>query len=115
MNYSLIAAIFWFLLGVGWLAASWTVGDLLPPIRLGGLEIPPASVALLLCGYNLVRWWLRPRKRSQDSLEATLEARRRLHRSEERPHGPPDPTFNFTDQPAAGSSSPRIDPPPSAN
>ena len=115
MNYSLIAAIFWFLFGVGWLAAAWTTGDQLPVIHLGGLAIPPGWVALLLCGYNLIRWWLRPRRQAQDALEASLEARRRLHRSEERPHGPPDPTFNFTDQPAPTQNPPRIDPPPSMN
>lgn len=115
MNYSLIAAIFWFLFGVGWMVTAWATGDRLPVIHLGGLGFSPALVALLLCGYNLVRWWLRPRRRQPDALEASLEARRRMHRGENRTHGPPDPTFNFTDRPAPEQNPPRIDPPPSAN
>jgi hypothetical protein len=115
MNYSLIAAIFWFLFGVGWTATAWATGDRLPVIHLAGMEFSPAWVALLLCGYNLVRWWLRPRRRQPDALEANLEARRRMHRAEERPQGPPDPNFNFADQPAPGEKTPRIDPPPSPN
>jgi hypothetical protein len=101
MNYSLIMAIFWFLFGAGWLAAAWATGGKLPVIRLGnGVEFSPAWVALLLCVYNVVRWRLRPRRRPLDPLQETLEARRRMHRAEERPAGPPDPTFDFTDAPA---------------
>ncbi len=101
MNYSLVMAIFWFVFGVGWLAAAWMTGGKLPVIRLGGVEFSPAWVALLLCVYNVVRWRLRPRRRPQSSFQESLEARRRMHRAEERPPGPPDPTFNFTDSPPA--------------
>ncbi len=115
MNYSLVMAIFWFLFGVGWFAAEWITGRKLPVLHLGGAEVSLAWVALLLCLYNVVRWRLRPRRRSQDSLQETLEARRLMHRDEERPPGPPDPNFNFTD-PQPPVSSPRDPgPPPSGD
>ena len=111
MNYSLVMAIFWFVLGVGWFVAAWTTGGKLPVIHLGDVQFSPAWVALLLGVYNVVRWRMRPRRRTQDSLHEALEARRRLHRSEEHPPGPPDPNFNFTDS----APPPRSNAPPSTN
>src|SRR5437868_5200818 len=97
MNIYPIMAAVWFVVAVGWFVTAWTTGDKLPVIHLGGVEFSPAWVAVLLCLYNLVRWRLRPRRRPPDALQQALEARRRMHREEERPHGPPDPNFNFTD------------------
>jgi hypothetical protein len=114
MNMNLILAVVWFVVGVGWLATTWTKGDVLPVIHLGGVSFSPAYLALLLCGYNVIRWWLRPRRQAQNSLAAVLEARRRQHSLEARPKQPIDPTFNFTEGPS-GPESQSIDPPPPAN
>ena len=114
MNYSLIMAIFWLVLGVGWFIAAWTTGGKLPVMRLGSLEFSPAWAALLLCLYNLARWQMRRRRKPPMSLHEALEARRRMHRDEERPPGPPDPNFIFTDQPAAPEPQ-NVQPPPPPN
>jgi hypothetical protein len=111
MNMNLILAVVWFAVGVGWLAATWTNPDALPVIHLGGAKFSPAWLALLLCGYDVIRWWMRPRRQSENSLAAALEARRRRHSLEGRPKQPTDPTFNFTEGPE--SSPPDL--PPAAN
>jgi hypothetical protein len=113
MNMNLILAVVWFVVGVGWLATTWTQGDALPVIHLGGIQFSPAWLALLLCGYNVIRWWLRPRRHAQNSLAAALEARRRRHSLEGRPKQPTDPVFNFTEEPPGSESQP-INPPPTA-
>lgn len=99
MNMNLILAVVWFVVGVGWLATTWTKPDALPVIHFGDLKFSPAYLALLLCGYNVIRWWLRPRRPAENSLAAALEARRRRHSLEERPKQPTDPAFNFTEEP----------------
>jgi hypothetical protein len=113
MNMNLILAVVWFVVGVGWLATTWTKPDALPVIRLGGVTFSPAWLAFLLCGYNVIRWWLRPRRQAQNSLAAALEARRRQHSLEGRPKQPTDPLFNFTEGPP-GPESQTINPPPNA-
>ncbi len=98
MNMNLILAVVWFVVGVGWLATNSAKADLLPVIRLGdGVQFSPAWLALMLCGYNVIRWWLRPRRQAQNSLAAALEERRRRHSLESRPKQPTDPLFNFTE------------------
>ncbi len=97
MNMNLILAVVWFVVGVGWLATTWTKPDALPVIHFGDLQFSPAWLALMLCGYNVVRWWLRPRRQAENSLAAALEARRRRHSLEGRPERPIDPTFNFSE------------------
>ncbi len=109
---NLILAIVWFVVGVGWWTTTRTQGDVLPVIHLGGVSFSPAWLALTLCGYNMIRWWLRPRRRMENSLAAALEARRRRHSLEARPKEPTDPQFNFTEGPPASESRP--EPPPSA-
>ena len=106
MNYSLVMAIIWFVFGVGWFIAAWTTGGKLPVIHLGQVDVSPAWLALLLGVYNVVRWRMRPRRRTQDALHDALEARRRMHHSEEHPPGPPDPNFNFTDAPPSTNEPP---------
>jgi hypothetical protein len=113
MNMNLILAVVWFVVGVGWLATTWTKPDALPVIQLRGVQFSPAWLAFLLCGYNVIRWWLRPRRQAQNSLAAALEARRRQHSLEGRPKQPTDPLFNFTEGPP-GPESQTIDPPPNA-
>jgi hypothetical protein len=113
MNMNLILAVVWFVVGVGWLATTWTQGDVLPVIHIGDLKFSPAWLAMLLCAYNVIRWWLRPRRQAQNSLADALEARRRQHSLEGRPIQPTDPRFNFTEG-TPGSESHPIDPPPNA-
>ncbi len=114
MNYSLVMAIIWFLIGAGWLAADWMTGGKLDQLPWGR-RFPLGWVALLLCLYNVVRWRLRPRRRSRDSSQESLDPRRQMHRDDERALGPPDPNFNFTD-PQPPVSSPRDPgPPPSGD
>ena len=105
MNLNLLMAVVWFVIGVGLLIVSWTVGDEALPFRRF-LSISPGWLALALCAYNVARWWYR-RRPQRDPLAAALEARRRMHREQEQPPKTPDPTFNFTDAPPAPS-----DPPP---
>jgi membrane protein implicated in regulation of membrane protease activity len=104
MNIYPIFAVIWFVVAVVWFGVVWERSD---------LPVLPAYFALLLCVYNLVRWWTRRRRRRPDPLQEALEARRRVHQAEERPHGPPDPNFNFTDAPPTDPPPPG--PPPSAS
>jgi hypothetical protein len=112
MNLNLIMAVVWLVVGAAWLAANWARPGSLPVIRLGGLEFSPAWLAFLLVLYNLARWRLSPRRRRQPTLEEALEARRRMHRAEEHPKPPPDPTFKFTDAPPPPTDAPPSEPPP---
>lgn len=112
MNLNLLMAVVWFVVGVGLLVVTYTMGDDALPFRVRFLPISPGWLALLLCVYNVVRWWSRPRRR-RDPVAAALEARRRMHRERENPPPAPDPTFNFTDAPPPDP--PRPSPPPSAN
>ena len=84
MNLNLLMAVVWFVVGVGLLVVTWTMGDDALPFRVRFLPISPGWLALLLCVYNVVRWWSRPRPR-RDPLAAALEARRRMHRERETP------------------------------
>ena len=113
MNLNLIMAVVWFVVGVGLLVVTYTMGDAALPFRVRFLPISPGWLALLLCVYNVVRWWSHPRRRP-DPLAAALEVRRRMHRDRDNPPPAPDPTFNFTDAPP-DPDSPRTGPPPSAN
>jgi hypothetical protein len=113
MNMNLILAVVWFVVGVAWLATTSAKGDVLPVIRLGGVQFSPAWLALMLCGYNVVRWRLRPRRQAHNSLAAALEDRRRRHSLEGRPKQPTDPLFNFSEGPPGPESHP-IDPPSNA-
>jgi hypothetical protein len=99
MNLNLILAVVWFVVGVSWWATTAAKGDVLPVIPFGGVSFSPAWLALMLCGYNLIRWWLRPRRQTENSLAASLEARRRRHSLESKPKVPTDPHFNFTETP----------------
>ena len=110
MNLNLILAVVWFVVGVGWWATTRAQGDVLPVIHIGGVSFSPAWLALALCGYNIIRWWLRPRRRVENSLAAALEARRRRHSLESQPKQPTDPQFNFTEIPPEPNPHP-IDPP----
>ena len=108
MNLNLVMAGLWFVIGVGLLVVSATLGDDALPFRVRFLPISPGWLALLLCVYNLARWWSRRRPRP-DPLAAALEERRRLHRDRDRP--PPDPTFDFSNAPPPRPDPPRTEPP----
>jgi hypothetical protein len=108
------------LLGIVWLAGAVALfgyelatGEAL--LRIRGLNISSAWFLLVLAGWNFARWYGsragRHRPAEQHALQIAHEARRR--RQQERPIEP-DPTFDFTDRPAAP---PRnvTDQPPSNN
>ena len=99
MNMNLIMAVVWCTVAVGWWATTAAKGDVLPVVHFGGVQFSPAWLALLLCLYNIVRWWLRPRRGDLYSLSAALQERRRRHSLEAKPREPSDPQFNFTDRP----------------
>ena len=100
MNLNLLMAVVWFVVGVGLLVVTYTVGDAALPFRVRFLPISPGWLALLLCLYNVVRWWSGPRRRRRDPLAEALEARRRMHRDRDNPPPAPDPTFDFTERAA---------------
>jgi hypothetical protein len=72
MNLSLILAAFWVVMAV--VAFSYD-------LRIWGINIPAGWLALVLAGYNLVRWWAR-RSAGQRAREAEQAAQRRPTRRE---------------------------------
>lgn len=84
---NLFLAAIWLALGLSLIL--WSV---VQP-ETGGPQRPwLGALALVLFGYNLLRWWLgRLRSRYRDE----AERRPRPRRSEE----PPDPTFDVSDEP----------------
>jgi hypothetical protein len=90
---NLFLAIFWFVAAVGCFWLAWENPDL-HLILVTGSKVPISSVgwfALVLCGYNMVRWWLTSKtsRRPQPPPPAP------------RPSPPPvepDPNFDFTEQ-----------------
>ena len=88
------------------------MGDDALPFRVRFLPISPGWLALLLCVYNMVRWWSRRRPR-RDPLAAALEARRRMHREREQPAAGARPDVQLHRRAGRPSDPPRINPPPS--
>ncbi len=94
--------LFWLLLGVGVLAWHARTGDLRGRLPLRDYPISYGWFMLMLSFYNLVRWYRDRRwsirRRERQEQERIAEAARRLSRRPEAKE-PPNPDFNFTDQP----------------
>jgi hypothetical protein len=118
MKRNFILATVFLVAGLVMLVVTLAMGDRLRPIPVGGgVAFAPGWVwlaLLVLAAWNLLRWWISPRRPARDPLREALEARRYMHRAEERPQGPPDPTFNFTDPPPPAPEPHRTEPPPPA-
>jgi hypothetical protein len=64
------------------------------------MDIPVSWIAVVLCVYNLIHWWAR-RHRHPDRRLLRPTPPRPVH-----PEQPPDPNFNFTDNPPPPRSDP---------
>jgi hypothetical protein len=99
---------------IGLFAHDWVTGEARFVIR--GLNISSAWFLLLLAGWNFARWYAgRGRRAEQNALQIAHQAR--LHRGRRHELPPePDPSFDFTDKPAAQPPSRNFtDQPPSSN
>jgi hypothetical protein len=101
---NLILAGFWLVLGVVLLAPVWLWPDQ-PVLMIPGIEIPVGWLAVVLAGYNVLRWWLqRSHLRRQREWEDNFQ---RLRRRAARPGDTQesqtpverDPNFIFSDDP----------------
>ena len=95
----LILAMVWLVVGVVWIAYDTYVGDSAWAIR--GLGWSPGWLMLLLSAYNFLRWWSRRQNRKirDDEYQARLQRRQYLRHPPPVRREPPDPNFNFTDEP----------------
>ena len=84
--FNLILALVWLVLALVLFAWPW-LG--LPAFRFTGA----CWLFLVLCTYNLVRWWAGRWSRLNRSSINQQDRPRRYH-----PEGPPDPNFDFSDQ-----------------
>lgn len=84
---NLFLASIWLALGL-----SLLLWEVVQPQEKGSQRLWLGVLALVLFGYNVLRWWL-ARLRSRAREEA--ERRPHPHRSNE----PPDPTFDISDEP----------------
>jgi hypothetical protein len=92
-----VLAIFWLVVGIGWILYDYYGGGN-GAWSIPGLGWSPGWVCILLSVYNFLRWW--SRRVSQSGYEAQYRARRDYLRNPPPVHRePPDPTFNFTDEP----------------
>ena len=114
---NLLLAIIWLLCAVVLLAYEYYIGETRFRLRIGDTSFSGAWFMLVLAAYNLVRWWStrshRAEQRAKELAEAKREWERRRRNSE--PAHPPDPNFNFTDQPPPQPNRGISDQPPSNN
>jgi hypothetical protein len=97
---NLIFAIVWLAVSLVIFALPWLDPNGRPLSILGG-NVSAGFFSLLLCLYNLARWWsARVAAAAREAARQTLP-RKRAAESERhpRPYQAPDPTFNFTDEP----------------
>jgi|SRR5579884_71165 len=119
-NMNLFLALFWLLCAALLLAYEHYIGGL-SRVRVGNFDFSRAwlmiTAALMLAAYNLWRWRRLSAYRLQQRLleidRVNQERKRRRQPTE--PAGPPDPNFNFTDEPPAPSNRGITDQPPSRN
>jgi hypothetical protein len=86
-----------------------------PHLRIRGTNLSLGWLLLALGLYNLARWV--STRTSQSARRALQDAHAQRHRAtqiREHREDPPDPNFNFTDQPPPATPG-RHDPPPSNN
>ena len=99
----LFLAACWLLVAGTFLAAPLLVPPGSPLQFDGATRVPAAGFALLLCAYNVTRWYLaRARRRA-------VQAERARPRHAPQRDEPPNPDFDFSD-PAADQT--RTNPPP---
>jgi hypothetical protein len=96
---NLILAILWLLGGIAVLAYEHFTGDVRWRIR--GTDLSIGWLLLVLAGYNLARWWSLRSYRVEQQARALQRAQAKFLRAapRERRDEPPDPNFNFTDEP----------------
>jgi hypothetical protein len=99
---NLFLALFWLVCAAMLLVYEQFLGVTRFRIRVGEIHISYVWLMLVLALYNLLRWWSsRSAKATQRALEQARtrqEWRRRIRPTE--PAQPPDPNFNFTDEPS---------------
>jgi hypothetical protein len=98
---NLFLALIWTLCAIVLLAYEHYVGVGRFRIRMGDTSFSAAWLMFALALYNLVRWWgnrsYRAEQRAREIAQASREWEMRRRHSE--PAGPPDPNFNFTNEP----------------
>ncbi len=98
---NLFLAVVWLLGAVVLLAYEHFLGDPRFRIRWGDSSFSGAWLMLALAMYNLARWWGNRSYRAEQCAVEIARASREWekHRRPSEPTGPPDPNFNFTDEP----------------
>jgi hypothetical protein len=98
---SLIAAVFWFVVGAGLLI--WQAlhpGN--PFLVIRGTQISFGWLALAFAVYNLFRWWSnRPADRQHGNLEEKSRPRASIRQAP--PEKPANPDLDFSDKPPEAS------------
>lgn len=114
---NLFLALFWLICAALLSAYEHFVGVTRFRLHVYGYSFSYAWLMLVLVLYNLKRWHFernsRARQRQQDLARARSEWSRRHHSTT--PSGPPDPNFNFTDEPLPPTHRGITDQPPSDN
>jgi hypothetical protein len=95
----LILALIWLLFAAAMFVLSYIQPDA-PYLHIGGSGVPVALIGVCFFVYNLLRWRAeRTAAQRRRMLREPLGRRRYHHEREPRREQPPDPNFNFTDQP----------------
>jgi hypothetical protein len=110
---NLLLAAIWLVLALGLLAWPWLTGG--PPFKLKILDRQVWAVwpVLVVCAYNLIRWWSMwsyERQRRAQGIQQAVRARGHFRRRE--PPGEADPNFDFTSDPPPPPSNVTDQPPP---
>jgi hypothetical protein len=110
---NLILALVWLLGALGVFGYEYYTGGKVAIIR--GTDLSIGWLLLALAAYNLARWWsTRSWRADQRALQMSQANRYRAVHHEHRDQ-PPDPNFNFTDQPSPPANRNLTDRPPSEN
>ncbi len=114
---NLFLALFWLVCAAVLLAYEQLIGGTPFRIRWRGYSFSYAWLMLALVLYNLRRWQShrasRAMQRAAEIAHANQEWKER--RPSAAPAGPPNPNFNFTDEPPPPSRRDITDQPPSSN
>ena len=98
---NLILAFIWAVVGVGLIVYHATTNDQWGRIHLIDGNFSMGWAALVLCAYNLVRYWARRMMLAHRRLQDEMRFRRaEMLAKKPRPqYGDPNPDFMFTDEP----------------
>lgn len=108
---NLFLALFWLVCAGVLLAYEHFMGVTRFRLHVGGYSFSYAWLMLALVLYNLKRWRTeRAKKRQREMARLQSGWGRRWHSRV--PSGPPDPNFNFTDEPPPAPDRGITDPPP---